>query len=55
MEPERLAEVRETRANGDWVFVRKRGLLDLRGHAALWPLVEPAYAVWKAGDSPEAA
>jgi hypothetical protein len=46
------------------VFVRKRGLLghvipyrvnDLRGHESLWPVVEPAYAEWKAGDGPEAA
>jgi hypothetical protein len=63
-EPDVVVERFEARANGDWVFVRKRGLLghvipyrvnDLRGHESLWPVVEPAYAAWKAGDGPEAA
>jgi hypothetical protein len=63
-EPDVVVESFETRAGGDWVFIRKRGLLghtipyrvsDLRGHAVLWPVVEPAYKAWKADDGPEAA
>jgi hypothetical protein len=62
-EPDVVVERFETRGNGDWV-IRKRGLWghvipyrvsDLRGHAVLWPVVEPAYAAWKADDGPEAA
>jgi hypothetical protein len=63
-EPDVVIERFETRGNGDWVIIRKRGLFGhtipyrvnhLRGHAALWPVVEPAYEAWKATDGPEAA
>jgi hypothetical protein len=62
--PDVVIERFETRGNGDWVLIRKRGLLGhtipyrvsgLRGHAALWPVVEPAYEAWKATDGLEAA